>query len=182
MSMPSISSTKSGFPSAAATMRSVISPGRPPPSRFPINTSLSAAVSASSDVVVALGLPPPQPGRTSSSSGRAAHSNTIGAPRDQSAMCSMRSSSAGSAHCTSSNTSTSGPLSAVCSKNRRTAQKPSSRATGSAVASMRPARREVMASASEAPASADERPSTTSVPVATSGTPTIDRTISPTGQ
>ena len=51
-------------------------------------------------------LPPPHPGRTSSSSLRATQSRKIGASRERSAMCSTRSTKTGSAHCRSSITTT----------------------------------------------------------------------------
>ena len=50
-----------------------------------------SASSGSSRTVVALSLPPPQPGRSSRSSGRARQRTKIGASRPRSAMCSTRS-------------------------------------------------------------------------------------------
>jgi len=60
--------------------------------------SVSAGVSGSSSEVVALSFPPAQPGRRSSSSGRAIHRSSIGASRLMSATCSTRSRNASSAH------------------------------------------------------------------------------------
>ena len=57
---------------------------------------------------MAFSLPPPHPGRASSSSGRAMHSTTIGASRERSLTCSIRSRNVGSAQWRSSNTTTSG--------------------------------------------------------------------------
>ena len=51
----------------------------------------------SSRIEVAFILPPPQPGRTSSSSGRAMHRSRTAASRVQSARCSIRSRNVGSA-------------------------------------------------------------------------------------
>ena len=73
-----------------------------------------------------LSFPPAQAGRSSRSSGRARHTSKIGAPRDHSAMCSMRSRKVGSPQFTSSSTTTSGRSRANASKNFRTAQKLSS--------------------------------------------------------
>ena len=88
----SISSMKSGFPSAACRILArTSSVSCAPPASREINSSQSSPESASSRIVVALSLPPPQPGRSSSSSGRAMQSRRIGASRDQSATCSIRS-------------------------------------------------------------------------------------------
>ena len=105
LTIASISSMKSGFPSAACRILSRTSSVicAPPASRE-INSSQSSTESASSRIVVALSLPPPQPGRSSSSSGRATQSRKIGASRDQSETCSIRSRKTGSAHWMSSKT------------------------------------------------------------------------------
>ena len=67
------------------------------------------------------------PGRRSSSSGRAVPTMSSGTPSARSATCSRNASSASSAQCRSSNTSTVGYASATCSMNRRHAVKSSSR-------------------------------------------------------
>ncbi len=80
---------------------------------------------------VAFSLPPPQPGRSSSSSGRAMHSSRIGASRVQSATCSIRSRNAGSAQWMSSNTTTSGARAPGARGTSGPPRTSSSRATGS---------------------------------------------------
>ena len=75
----------------------------------------------------ALRLPPPQPGRRSSSSGRAVQTTRMGTPEDQSTRWSTKSSRPSSAQCRSSKTSTSGRCSASASKKRRQAPKASRR-------------------------------------------------------
>ena len=101
------SSTNSGFPSAASAIRRSTSGSRDArPSNCSISLAASASVSGSRWIVVALSLPPPHIGRRSSSSARARHSRRIGASRDQSAMCSMRSRNVGSAQWMSSKTTT----------------------------------------------------------------------------
>ena len=75
--------------------------------------------------MVAFSLPPPQPGRLSSSSGRAMQRSRIGAPRDRSAMWSTRSRNVASPHWMSSKQTTSGRSSALSSSCARTAQKSS---------------------------------------------------------
>ena len=77
-------------------------------------------------MVVAFTIPPPHPGRVSSSSGRARHSSMIGASRDQSAICSMSSRNFDSPQWMSSNTRTSGWRVACASKKSRMAQSVSS--------------------------------------------------------
>ncbi len=69
-----------------------------------------------SEIVVALRLPPPHPGRRSSSSGRVAHTTSSGTPSAQSTRCSMKSSRTSSAQWRSSNASTKGRCSARPSK------------------------------------------------------------------
>ena len=84
------SSTNSGFPSAASAIRRSTSGSRDArPSNCSIRLAASASVSGSRWIVVALSFPPPHIGRRSSSSARARHSRSIGASRDQSAMCSI---------------------------------------------------------------------------------------------
>ena len=71
ISMPIISSTNSGFPSAAARIRSRAVPGRSAsPSRLSSSAPASSPASGSSRIEVAFIFPPLQPGRISSSSGR----------------------------------------------------------------------------------------------------------------
>ena len=86
-----ISSTNSGLPSAASRIRARsagVELGRR--ARRSALARLGAR-SGSSSTVVAFSLPPPQPGRRSSSSGRAMQSSRIGASRERSATCSTRS-------------------------------------------------------------------------------------------
>ena len=124
---PRSSSAKSGLPSVASAIRAAASGGRVARlRRFAISSRVSSSPSGSSRIEVAFSLPPPQPGRASSSSGRAMHSSMIGASRDRSATCSTRSRNVGSAHWRSSNTTTSGRRRATASNSRRAAQKISS--------------------------------------------------------
>ena len=90
------------------------------------NARHSSVESGSSAIAVALSLPPPQAGRTSSSSGRAMQASRIGASRDQSAMYSIRSRRVGSAHWMSSITKTTGRDDAIDSSSLRIAQSVSS--------------------------------------------------------
>ena len=100
------------LPSAASRMRARASSGSAArPRRFAISSPHSSSESGSSRIVAALNLPPPHAGRRSSSSGRAMQSTRIGASRDQSAMCSIRSRNVGSPQWMSSNTTTSGRVS-----------------------------------------------------------------------
>ena len=79
MSMESISSTKSGLPSAAPAIRALTSlASSASPTRFAISCVHSSSESGSSRIDVAFSLPPPQPGRASSSSGRARQTSRIG--------------------------------------------------------------------------------------------------------
>ena len=106
----SISSTNSGLPSAARAdplAQLGVELGRRRAGARSARPS-RASSSGSSRTVVAFSLPPPQPGRSSSSSGRARHRSRIGASRDQSATCSTRSRNVGSAQWRSSKTTTSG--------------------------------------------------------------------------
>ncbi len=87
MSLPSSSSTNSGFPSEARLIWARTSVGSSArPSRPPTSSSLSSSDSASSWMVVTHFFPPPQAGRFSSRSGRAMATSRIGASRVQSAM------------------------------------------------------------------------------------------------
>ena len=72
----SISSMKSGLPSAACRIRrrAIVWRGPRRPRAARSDSSQSSPDSASSRIVVAFSLPPPQPGRSSSSSGRATQS------------------------------------------------------------------------------------------------------------
>jgi hypothetical protein len=127
ISMRSISSTNSGFPSLTVAMRSRTSRGRPlEPRRWSISSAHSCSVRGESEIVVAFILPPAHTGRSSSKSGRAMHSSRIDAPRDQSERCSMRSRKADSPQWTSSNTTTTGRARPRVSRKRRIAQKVSS--------------------------------------------------------
>src|SRR5262245_897416 len=121
ISFRSISSTNSGFPSAAVAMRSAASPLRPArPSRFAIKTSHSASLSGSR---ITWSDTEPQSGRRSRISGREVHStnngwSTLNPPR----YC-RRSRNVDSAQWMSSTTTTSGPSSVRTSRSRRTPQK-----------------------------------------------------------
>ena len=92
-----------------------------PPSRFVDELADSSSPSGSSRTDVAFSLPPPHPGRASSSSVRATQRRKIGASRDKSATCSTRSTNVGSAHCRSSTTTTCGRSAARASSSRRNA-------------------------------------------------------------
>ena len=92
----------------------------------PISSADSSWLSGSSSIDVAFSLPPPQAGLPSRSSGRARQTIRTGASRTQSARCSIRSSSVGSAQCTSSKARTRGDLRASVSTSLRTAQRISS--------------------------------------------------------
>ena len=76
----------------------------------PSRRAVSTSESGRSDTVAAFALPPPQPGRRSSSSGRAVATTSSGTPLAQSARWSTKSSSPSSAQWRSSNTSTGRPL------------------------------------------------------------------------
>ena len=109
MSIEIISSTNSGLPSAAAWMRANASASTaPPPSRPSTSCSDSCRRAARGRSPSRCACRHPRPGRASRSSGRAMATSRIGASRDQSAMCSTRSSSVGSAQLRSSKTTTSG--------------------------------------------------------------------------
>ena len=109
MSIESISSTKSGLPSAASAIRSRPRRRAPPDRRGSRSAGAhSSSERGSSSTDVAFSLPPPQPGRTSSSSGRARQTRRIGASRVESAMCSTRSRKVASPQWMSSKTRTRG--------------------------------------------------------------------------
>ena len=73
-----------------------------------MRSSHASGLSGSSRSDVAFSFPPPQSGRTSSSSVRATQRKKIGALRERSATCSTRSTKTGSAHWRSSITTTCG--------------------------------------------------------------------------
>ena len=109
MSMRSVSSTNSGLPSATSAMRARASTAiSAPPSRFEMRPSVSAPVSGFSVTSGALGRPVVQPGRASSSSGRAWQTISTGAPWIRSARYSSRSRNVGSPQWMSSRTTISG--------------------------------------------------------------------------
>ena len=108
----SISSTKSGLPSATSTMRCLVTSSSVPRASSSTNSVLSVSERGSSRIEVEFSFPPPQPGRTSRRSGRARQTSRIGAARIQSARCSIRSRNVGSPQWMSSKTSTSGARSA----------------------------------------------------------------------
>ena len=83
------SSANSGFPSAASAMRCRSCNGGRLPSRRSTSSWLAGSERGSRWMMASAGLPPPQPGRRSSSSPRAAQTSRMGASRDRSAMCSM---------------------------------------------------------------------------------------------
>ena len=97
-----------------------------------MSRAVSSSESGESDTVTALRLPPPQPGRRSSSSGRAVQTTSSGTPVAQSTSSSTKSSRPSSAQCRSSKTSTSGPRSASPSKKRRHAANASARRVAAA--------------------------------------------------
>ena len=90
---------------------------------------MSSSLRGESETVSAFGLPPPQPGRRVSSSGRAVPTTSSGTPDDHSTRWSTKSSRWSSAQCKSSKTRTSGRSSARPSKKRRQAVNASSRAS-----------------------------------------------------
>ena len=96
--------------------------------------AVSSSESGESEIVVAFGLPPPQPGRRARSSGRAVQTTRSGTSLAQSTRWSTKSSRPSSAQWRSSKTSTSGPRSASASRKRRQAAK----ASACAVAGQRP--------------------------------------------
>jgi hypothetical protein len=88
--------------------------------------------SGSSSMLTALGRPPAQAGRCSSSSGRATATSRTGAPRAPSPNRSTRSRKVGSAQCRSSKTTTRGRSAASASSSRPVDQAASSIGAGSA--------------------------------------------------
>ena len=82
--------------------------------------------SGSRKIVVAFRFPPPQPGLSSRSSGRAMQTMRIGTSRDHSATCSIKSRNVGSAQLRSSKPTMRGFRRASASKSLRIPQKPSS--------------------------------------------------------
>ena len=121
---------------AAARGRAAPTASRPagPTARAAAATRCAICVSESgeSDTVALFALPPPQPGRRPSSSGRAVQTTSSGTPVAQSARWSTKSSSPSSAQCRSSNTSTVGRCSPSASKNRRQAANASLRRSAAA--------------------------------------------------
>ncbi len=99
-----ISSTKSGVPGRGSRDALARVDGRARARRAGCRSAprTRSAPSGSSRSDVALSLPPPQPGRASSSSVRATQRRKIGASRERSATCSTRSRNTGSAHWRSS--------------------------------------------------------------------------------
>ena len=126
-SSANICSTNSGTPCAASTIRWRTSGASDRCSnRSSSMRSTSSSESEPRRTESELTLPPPQPGRRSSNSGRARHSSRTGPSRSHSDRYSMRSSSVGSAQWTSSNTTTNGWIAARLSNTRRSAQNVSS--------------------------------------------------------
>ena len=116
------SSAYSGLPPAFAMMADRVSAGSSvPSSSVESSVPVSSCVSGASAIVIEFRLPPPQPARRSSSSGRAAQMISSGTCPAHSTRCSMNSSSASSAHWRSSNSRTSGRSVARLSKKRRQA-------------------------------------------------------------
>ena len=182
-SIPTISSTNSGMPSAAAVIRSRTSTGSGvPPRRLPRSTSLACSESGSRWIVVALRFPPAQSGRRSSSSGRAMHSRSIGASRVHSTTWSRRSSSVGSAQWMSSTTTSSGRRRAVASNSLRTAQKISSDAATPGTAPVTRASRAAIRSASSSPSASLASFAIVTSASSPSAMPAAPRSISTSGQ
>ncbi len=131
------SSAYSGLPPARSRSADCVSAGKTGLSSSACTSSaVSSSESGASESVVAFGFPPPQPGRRSSSSGRAVARTSSGTPLAQSTRWSTKSSRASSAQWRSSKTRTSGCCSASASRKRRQAAKASmwpSRASASAV-------------------------------------------------
>ena len=128
ISMDSVSSTKSGLPSAASWMRDATTGSSvASPNRFSISSS-DRSGDRGSRVTVIEPACAVQPGRSSSNSWRAIARSTSGALCDRSTTYSTRSSSVGSAQWRSSSTTTRGRFRASVSNSLRTPQKPSSAA------------------------------------------------------
>jgi hypothetical protein len=91
ISMERICSTNSGLRPAASATRSRADGSSPVwPRRFSVRFPLSSSVSGWRRAETASSLPPPHPGRSSSSSGRAMHTIRIDARRLRSTTCSIR--------------------------------------------------------------------------------------------
>ncbi len=155
------------------------------PSTLPSRCAVSSFVSGASAGVVALSFSPPQPGRFSSSSGRAVATTSRGTSVTQSTSSSTKSSRLSSAQWRSSNTTTSGRRSARPSRKRRHAENASLRRfPPSSVSSARPARASRCDSTHAAPSSGSASAaarrsfSTTSVGVSCSAIPACALTIS----
>ena len=119
VSMASICSTKSGFPSAARVIReSNSSPTSVSPRRCSRSSSACSSESGSSVIASPRAI---QAGWRSSSSGRARQTMSIGASRDQPQRYSIRSTKVDSAHWRSSKLTIKGCSRARCSSRRRTA-------------------------------------------------------------
>ena len=133
ISMPSISSTNSGLPSAASRIRSRAAGGdvRAPEQVVDQHARPRRPRAARAGSRWRSSSRRPSPGGARAA--RAARRRAAGAAasRVQSARCSIRSRKVGSAQWMSSNTTTSGRSRARCSRSLRTAQNASSVATGS---------------------------------------------------
>ena len=105
---------KSGLPPAARAIRSRSSAETP----SPISASACSGGSGSSRSV------PGQPGRRSTSSGRAMHRSSSGAPAESSAVDSIRSRNVSSPHWMSSKTTTSGACSSSSFRNAQAISSP----------------------------------------------------------
>ena len=125
-SMRTVSTAKSGMPSAASRRRARSASGSPGTS--PVrSSSIASSSSGSSGSVVALRVAPGKPGCRSATSGRASVSTKIGWWRPQSSRYSTNATRPSSAQWRSSKTMTSGPCSARRSKKRLQAENRSSR-------------------------------------------------------
>ncbi len=162
--------------------RRPLAPSAEPPGSASIRRPTASPGSGSSRMVVAFSLPPPHPGCSSSSSGRAGQRTRMAASRTQSATCSISSRSVRSAQWMSSITTTSGRLAARCSRSRRTAQATSS---WGAWVTDRPIAAEIRSARSSASGSPSRRARTFARAASASSAsviPAASRTISPIGQ
>ena len=126
-------SAYSGLPPLRASRASYVSAGTADRFRSEATSSVvSLRDNGGSEIVVAPGLAPAQPGRRSSSSGRAVAMTRRGIAPPRPTSSSTKSRSASSAQCKSSKTSTSGRSSASASRNRRQAANISPRRSASA--------------------------------------------------
>ncbi len=130
--MRATSTAYSGTPPARSRMVRVREGGRSD-ARSRSSSRIAASGSRSRWIAVNRAALAPHAGRWSMSSGRARAITRTGCSRVHVARCSTKSSSAGSAHWRSSNTSTTGDRSATRSKKRRQAAKSSSRSKGGPV-------------------------------------------------